>query len=168
MHSLNPPSTIFGTRWMISNLSFGVTPQSSAEQGERHFLVAPPVGFLHPLCRQAPLSTPSERTIIHRHSHRIRELNVYPFENPSFLCLLQATCLRPSFFAPNLRPPNWCPCGYLQPNPGAYIIYIQRLLSPSLVSLSVWLGPPGDTDETIVRPFLSNYPSSSRTCSPFP
>ena len=93
-----------------------------------------------------------EWAVIRRYSHRIRELYIgssYRFT----LFFLQATSLHPSLLVPNLKALWWKPC-ILRPQPGTSIIFIQRLLSPSLISLSVSLN---DADDAL-RSFFANYP----------
>ena len=51
---------------------------------------------------------------------------------PVFSVLLRVTSLHPSFLVPNLMVFGWHPPPYPQPHYGSSIIFIQRLLRPSL------------------------------------
>ena len=103
--------------------------------------------------RQMPPS-PTEWVIIHQYSHRIRELSV---ESPSLFSMffLQATSLHPSLLVPNLRALNWYPRILPLTLSALSILSIQRLLSPSLVSLNVTLS---NLDDVTFQSFLANHP----------
>jgi hypothetical protein len=71
------------------------------------------------------------------------------------MLFLRATSSHPSLLVPNLRVLRWRPCIVPQAHSALPIIFIQRLLSPSLVSLHVNLN---DTDEVTLQSFLANHP----------
>ncbi|KAF8553304.1 hypothetical protein OG21DRAFT_1523203 [Imleria badia] len=98
--------------------------------------------------------SPAEWAVIHRYSHRIRELTI---EGRFTLFFLRATSLHPSLLVPNLRALRWHPyCNHFpRSQPGFSIIFIHRLLSPSLVPLNVTLS---DSDDVTFHSFLANYP----------
>ena len=99
--------------------------------------------------------SPAEWAIIHRYSHRVRELTIDVSAGRFTMFFLRITSLHPSVLVPNLRVLKWDPCVFPQSQRGLPIIFILRLLSPSLVSLRVTLGDP---DDVSLHSFLANYP----------
>jgi hypothetical protein len=93
--------------------------------------------------------TSPQLAIIDRYSHRIRELTVSESTSVRFL---ECTSMRPSFLLPNLRVLRWSP--YVLA-PHIPIIFIQRLLSPTLVSLTATLA---EGDGATLLSFFDNYP----------
>ncbi|KAG8216676.1 hypothetical protein J3R82DRAFT_6877 [Butyriboletus roseoflavus] len=103
-----------------------------------------------PSLEQTPPSA-AEWDIIHRYSHRIRELSIGPIGQFS-LSFLRSTSSHPSLLVPNLRVLKWR-SGI---NPFLSIKFIQRFLSPSLISLDVALS---DADDERMQSFFASYPS---------
>ena len=100
--------------------------------------------------RQTPPS-PTEWVTIRRYSHRIRELSIDP-RNLFSRYFLRATSLHPSLLVPNLKALKWSPS---LRSSSLSIIFIQRLLNPSLVSLNVTVH---ETDDVTLQSFLANLP----------
>ena len=93
--------------------------------------------------------TPTQLVIIDRYSRRVRELTI---SDPSSVRFLQCTSMRPCCLLPNLMVLQWNP--YLLA-PYIPIIFIQRLLCPTLVSLKATLS---EADGATLLSFLDNYP----------
>ena len=92
--------------------------------------------------------TSSQLAIIDRYSHPIRELTISESTSVRFF---QCTSMRPSFLLPNLIVLRWNPYGPTH----MPIIFIQKLLSPTLVSLTVNLA---GADEATLLSFFDIYP----------
>ena len=82
------------------------------------------------LLQQIP-PTASHLTIIDKYSHHVMELTIMDMDSIS-ICFLQSMCRWPSFLLPNLRVLQWNPYILI---PHLHIGYIQKLLSPTLISL---------------------------------
>ncbi|KAF8137202.1 hypothetical protein EV363DRAFT_654129 [Boletus edulis] len=93
--------------------------------------------------------TSSQFAIINRYSHRVREVTISESTSVRFL---QCTSMRPSCLLPNLMVLHWDSFGL---PPHIPIILIQRLLSPTLVSLTATLA---EADGATLLSFLDNYP----------
>ena len=97
------------------------------------------------------LPTASQLTIIDKYSHRVRELTIMDMDSTS-VHFLQCMCRQPSFLLPNLRVLQWNPDILI---PHLPIGYIQKLLSPTLVSLRTNLA---EVDGEVLLSFFDNYP----------
>ncbi|KAH0835828.1 hypothetical protein J3R83DRAFT_9696 [Lanmaoa asiatica] len=93
--------------------------------------------------------TSSQFAVIDRYSPRILELTISEDTSVRFL---QRMSMRPSVLLPNLMVLRWSP--YVL-TPHVPIIFIQRLLSPTLVSLEATLA---EADQATLLSFFDNYP----------
>ncbi|KAF8549085.1 hypothetical protein OG21DRAFT_639372 [Imleria badia] len=97
--------------------------------------------------------TASEFTVIDRYACRIRELVI---NDSASVCFLQCTSMRASCLLPNLMALEWNP-SHLPAH--APVILIQKLLSPTLVSLKATLT---EADVATIISFFDNYPFLGR------
>ncbi|KAG8216665.1 hypothetical protein J3R82DRAFT_6864 [Butyriboletus roseoflavus] len=100
-------------------------------------------------CLWSSPPTSSQFAVIDKYAHRIRQLTISDNASVRFL---QCTSMRPSCLFPNLMVLRWSP--YVL-TPHIPIIFIQRLLSPTLVSLEATLA---EVDQATLLSFFDNYP----------
>ena len=98
--------------------------------------------------------TSSQVATIDRYAHRVREFTI---SDPSSVRFLQSTSMRPSCLFPGLMVLQWNPDPFDSHTPS--IIFIQRLLSPTLVSLKAALA---EADSATLLSFLDNYPQHQK------